>query len=75
MISYQWDSQPLMIKIKESLKKAGFKVWMDVENISQLLYTFQLEALLLFASFSFRDFFFLYFYKIFFIMVKFHVKK
>ena len=75
MISYQWDSQPLMIKIKESLKKAGFKVWMDVENISQLLYTFQLEALLLlFASFSFRDFF-LYFYKIFFIMVKFHVKK
>lgn len=36
MISYQWDSQSTMLKVKESLKEAGFKVWMDVENISQL---------------------------------------
>lgn len=35
MISYQWDSQSTMLKVKESLKEAGFKVWMDVENISQ----------------------------------------
>uniref|UniRef100_K1PV25 Uncharacterized protein n=1 Tax=Magallana gigas TaxID=29159 RepID=K1PV25_MAGGI len=34
MISYQWDSQSTMLKVKESLKEAGFKVWMDVENIS-----------------------------------------
>ncbi|XP_061178684.1 uncharacterized protein LOC133187346 [Saccostrea echinata] len=34
MISYQWDSQPVMLKVKDSLKQAGYKVWMDVENIS-----------------------------------------
>lgn len=49
---------------------------MDVENISQLLYTFQLVALFFqclffLASFSFWDFFkFLHFQKIFIIMVK-----
>ncbi|XP_062617783.1 uncharacterized protein LOC134279406 [Saccostrea cucullata] len=34
MISYQWDSQHVMLKVKDSLKQAGYKVWMDVENIS-----------------------------------------
>ncbi|XP_048728503.2 uncharacterized protein LOC125646315 [Ostrea edulis] len=34
MISYQWDSQKVMLKVKDFLKQAGYKVWMDVENIS-----------------------------------------
>ena len=34
MISYQWDSQPMMIKVKDRLRHAGYKVWMDVEHMS-----------------------------------------
>ncbi|KAK6182496.1 hypothetical protein SNE40_010174 [Patella caerulea] len=34
MISYQWDVQPVMLKVKERLKQSGFKVWMDVEHMS-----------------------------------------
>lgn len=34
MISYQWDSQPVMLKVKDRLKDAGYKVWMDVEHMS-----------------------------------------
>ncbi|XP_076455483.1 uncharacterized protein LOC143290078 [Babylonia areolata] len=34
MISYQWDSQKMMIKVKDSLVHAGFKVWMDVEHMT-----------------------------------------
>ncbi|XP_070543099.1 uncharacterized protein [Ptychodera flava] len=33
MISYQWGSQPEMIKIKDILKNAGYKVWMDIESM------------------------------------------
>jgi hypothetical protein len=35
MISYQWDSQPVMLKVKDRLKHAGYKVWMDVEHMSK----------------------------------------
>ncbi|XP_064615557.1 uncharacterized protein LOC135479595 [Liolophura sinensis] len=34
MISYQWDSKPIMLKVKDKLKDAGYKVWMDVEQMS-----------------------------------------
>ncbi|KAL8570158.1 hypothetical protein ACOMHN_030955 [Nucella lapillus] len=34
MISYQWDSQKMMVKIKDCLVQAGFKVWMDVEHMT-----------------------------------------
>lgn len=34
MISYQWDSQRTMVKVKDRLKGAGYKVWMDVEHMS-----------------------------------------
>ncbi|KAK3105910.1 hypothetical protein FSP39_008398 [Pinctada imbricata] len=34
MISYQWDSQSTMIKVKDKLKIAGYKVWMDVEHMT-----------------------------------------
>ncbi|XP_077984640.1 uncharacterized protein LOC144439239 [Glandiceps talaboti] len=34
MISYQWDCQKAMIKVKDRLKAAGFNVWMDVEKMA-----------------------------------------
>jgi hypothetical protein len=39
-ISYHWDSQVTVIKIKENLEKAGFKCFMDIGQIGggNLLY-------------------------------------
>ena len=37
MISYQWDHQQLVLNIKERLEHAGFRVWMDVSNMSELI--------------------------------------
>ena len=36
MISYQWDCQPIMVRVKDKLRQAGYKVWMDVEHMSKL---------------------------------------
>ncbi|XP_070554354.1 uncharacterized protein [Ptychodera flava] len=33
MISYNWGVQKRMIRLKEKLKSAGFKVWMDIEKM------------------------------------------
>ncbi|XP_072031839.1 uncharacterized protein [Amphiura filiformis] len=33
MISYQWDSQEQMIKVKERLTSAGYNIWMDVDKM------------------------------------------
>lgn len=33
MISYNWGDQHTMIKVKDRLKSAGFKVWMDIESM------------------------------------------
>ena len=33
MISYNWEQQPIMLKIRDSLKQQGYKVWMDVDKI------------------------------------------
>lgn len=32
-ISYQWDSKPTVLTICERLKTAGFKIWVDVDNM------------------------------------------
>ena len=34
-ISYQWDSQETILKIADRLKTAGFKLWIDVDNMSK----------------------------------------
>ena len=34
-ISYQWDAQKTVLKIKDRLKQAGFRVWIDVEKICE----------------------------------------
>eukprot|EP00794_Sanderia_malayensis_P017066 gene17066-18786_t len=33
MISYQWDEQRTMLKVRDALKNEGYKVWMDVDKI------------------------------------------
>ncbi|XP_070537112.1 uncharacterized protein [Ptychodera flava] len=33
MISYQWDVQKLMIKVKKQLEQNGFNVWMDLDQM------------------------------------------
>ncbi|XP_046574512.1 uncharacterized protein LOC124282547 [Haliotis rubra] len=33
MISYQWTDQKLVLKIKESLRQKGYKIWMDVDHM------------------------------------------
>lgn len=34
MISYQWDVQPVIKRLAESLKSAGYNVWLDLEQMS-----------------------------------------
>ncbi len=33
MISYQWDVQGTLIKVKNRLQAAGYKIWMDLEQM------------------------------------------
>lgn len=33
MISYQWDTQQAMLRVKQELETQGFSVWMDVEQM------------------------------------------
>ena len=34
MISYQWSNQKTLIKISDVLKSKGYKVWLDIDNMS-----------------------------------------
>lgn len=38
MLSYQWDYQPEVRKICETLKRFGFNVWMDLDTMSGSIY-------------------------------------
>ena len=33
MISYQWDHQKILIDLRNALLKAGYKVWMDIDQM------------------------------------------
>ncbi|XP_064620178.1 uncharacterized protein LOC135483318 [Lineus longissimus] len=33
MVSYQWDAKPLVLKVRDALRAAGYKVWVDVDNM------------------------------------------
>lgn len=33
MISYNWGVQPVVLKLAAALKSAGYKVWLDVEQM------------------------------------------
>lgn len=39
MISYNWDSQDICKKIYDQLKKDGYAVWFDVQNMHGCIYT------------------------------------
>ncbi|XP_066925865.1 uncharacterized protein [Clytia hemisphaerica] len=38
MISYQWDSQPEAIRIKDALEADGYDVWMDLDDMRGNIY-------------------------------------
>lgn len=33
MISYQWDHQKIFIDVRKALLEAGYKVWMDIDQM------------------------------------------
>ena len=33
-ISYQWDSKPTVLMIRDRLKRSGVNIWVDVDNMS-----------------------------------------
>ena len=33
MISYQWDSQEVLVEVKNRLQASGYRVWMDLEQM------------------------------------------
>ena len=33
MISYQWDSQKVLVEVKNKLQASGYRVWMDLEQM------------------------------------------
>ena len=33
MISYQWDHQEILIDVRDALLEAGYKVWMDIDQM------------------------------------------
>ena len=39
MISYQWDVQPRMLILREKLQKAGYRTWMDVDEMGKEITT------------------------------------
>lgn len=44
MLSYQWDSQRDVLRIKEGLEQDGFQVWMDVDKLQGNIYDRMAEA-------------------------------
>ncbi|ORY42517.1 hypothetical protein BCR33DRAFT_718212 [Rhizoclosmatium globosum] len=46
MLSYNWSQQPTVIRIRDSLVKRGFTVWLDLEQMSGNVYVRMCEAVL-----------------------------
>eukprot|EP00051_Salpingoeca_urceolata_P025171 m.447085 g.447085 ORF g.447085 m.447085 type:complete len:1022 (+) comp20313_c5_seq9:65-3130(+) len=46
MLSYQWDSQTTVLRLRDSLRARGFTVWCDVEQMSGSIYRKMAEAVL-----------------------------
>ncbi len=44
MISYQWDSQKEVIRIKERLEADGYDIWIDLEEMQGNIYMKMAEA-------------------------------
>ena len=50
MISYNWGSKTTMLKVRDRLQAAGFKVWMDVDDMSTLSLKYLFVFLFTFGS-------------------------
>lgn len=37
MLSYQWDVKQEVLQVRQRLREAGFRVWIDVEQMSTTL--------------------------------------
>jgi len=37
MLSYQWDSKETVLKIRDRLKTAGYKVWIDEDDMGMYI--------------------------------------
>ena len=35
MISYQWKNKAVLLRVRDRLMEEGYKVWMDVHNMSE----------------------------------------
>lgn len=35
MLSYQWSSKIMVLKLRDKLRVAGYKVWMDIDNLGE----------------------------------------
>ncbi|KAJ3119487.1 hypothetical protein HK098_005400 [Nowakowskiella sp. JEL0407] len=46
MLSYNWGHQPLVVRMRDALRKRGLEVWMDVEEMSGNVYAKMSEAVL-----------------------------
>ncbi|XP_072050587.1 uncharacterized protein [Amphiura filiformis] len=61
MVSYQWDSQQIAVKIRDDLVNNGFKVWMDLTHMGDDILTSMAEAveksevILMFMSETYKD--------------------
>ena len=33
MISYRWDHQDIMLKVRDKLQSEGYNIWMDVDQM------------------------------------------
>ena len=40
VLSYEWESRDMLIRVRDQLKQAGYRIWMDTENKSKLLLYF-----------------------------------
>ena len=38
-ISYQWEAKPTVLTVRDRLKSAGFRVWIDEDNMCKLFVT------------------------------------
>ena len=35
MLSYNWGSKDLMLRIRDRLKEEGYRLWVDMDNMSE----------------------------------------
>ena len=57
MISYNWGAQERMIKLRDALLEAGYKVWMDIDNMGKKYRTHLNIIVICMALFTYENLF------------------